>query len=331
MRERKRFCPKCGNPITEGVLCSDCITTELHYEPPLVQVSEFSRSFEKGRWIKFDDLETLIIRRVKEALDKDVQVELEPFEFIPQPKTKMKITAHAVIDGQSVALPVKLSYRQCDFGQKEKTNYYEGILQIQHPHDDVFEYIEQELKKVADKGIFITKTAKTKKGIDLYFTNKNYLRIISNKLVAKFGGTVHLNPQLFTRDHLASKDVYRLNALVTLPDFRKGDVISYQVDKVRSNNEPVEIVVVTGMGKLIKGKNLRTGKLVAFDIRHIKELKVLPPLSTSISSTVPDLSVIDPETYQEERVANTEILENHMNVQDKVTIVKTPYGVYISE
>lgn len=327
---RSRFCPKCGKPITEGRLCSDCTTTTLQYEMPKIQVSEFSRSYEKGRWVQFYDLESLIVKKVKEGLGQDVPVELEPFEFEPIPKTKVMLTAHATIEGKDVELPVRLSYRQCDFGQKQKTGYYEGILQIQNAHDDVLEYLRKELDKVESKGIFVTKTVETKTGIDLYFTNKNFLRIIGQRVINKFGGELILNPQLFTRNHLTSKDVYRLNALVKLPIFRKGDVISYAPDKVRVKKGQIHVVKVTSMGKLIKAIDLVTKLPLAFELKFVKDLKVLPVRTAQISAEYPELSIIDPDTFQEAIPLN-EVLEEEYEVNDEVQFVKTPFGPLIVE
>ena len=327
---RERFCPKCGGPIQEGRLCDNCTQKSVEYTPPRVQVSEFGRSFEKGRWVRFYDIDDLLIRKVKEALGKDIPIELEPFEFIPAPKTKTIVKAHATIEGKDVELPIKLSYRQCDFGQKQKTGYYEGILQVQRPHDEVMKYIERDLAKVADKGIFITKTAPTKLGVDLYFTNKNYLRILGQRIVNRFGGELVLNPQLFTRNHLTSKDVYRLNALIRLPEFKKGDIISYKPDKVRVKDAGIVVVKVTSMGKLIKARDVVSGNPIAFELKYVKDIKILSTKKTTISSVHPTIAIIDPDNFQEMEVLNENLHKDYEEGQE-VEAVKTPYGPLIVE
>jgi len=154
---------------------------------------------------------------------------------------------------QEVRIPVKLSYRQCDFGQKQKTEYYQGILQLRNPHENVISFLETDLAKVAHKGIFVVKIADTKYGKDLYFTDKSYLRILANKLVNKFGGTVSLNEQLFSHNHQTSKDIFRLNALVTLPLFQVNDIISTRLVHARTKNPLLQYFKIMKMGKLIQG------------------------------------------------------------------------------
>lgn len=327
---RSRFCPKCSAPIQEGRLCEDCTQTQLHYEPPLVQISEFSRVFEKGRWIHFDNLDLLLIKKVKEIIGQNYDVSIEPFEFIPRPKTKTIVTASSVIDGKKVTLPIRLSYRQCDFGQKQKTGYYEGILQIQNPHEQVLDFVQRDVERAGRKGVFITKIDETKQGIDLYFTNKNYLRIIGQKLIDRFGGTLDLNPQLFTHDHLASKDVFRLNALVKLPKFKKEDVISYHPNKARTKNAGIHVIKITSMGKIIKGVDLVSQAIVGFELRYVKDIRILKQHQTSIIQVQPEIAVLDPETFQPLTPLN-ETLHNTYSTDDIVTIVKTQFGPLIVE
>ncbi len=323
--KRERFCPKCGVPITSGVLCSDCAQVSFSFESPLVQVSEFSRTYEKGKWIPFQDIDSLLLRRIKEAVGReDISIEIHPFEFVPQPKEKIIVETTITIDEQVVSLPVRLSYRQCDYGQKEKTGYYEGILQIQNEHDDVLNFIEKKFMKVAGKGVFVTKTQKTKKGIDLYVTNKHFLRIIGQQIIEHFGGTLDLNPQLFSRDHLASKHIYRLNALVVLPTFKKGDVISYVLDKARVQEKKPVILHVTSMGRLIKGKDLLTGKILAFEQKFISLQAVLPLQTAVVNAVEPQVSIIHPESFQQEPLVNSSL--GSFSLDQKVTVVVSEYG-----
>jgi nonsense-mediated mRNA decay protein 3 len=322
----KRFCPKCGKTIESGVLCSDCQTTELKYEAPLIQVSEFNRYIEKGRWVQFTDIETLIVKKVRESLSrKDVDITIDPFEFIPQPKTKVQITARTTIDGVEIELPVRLSYRQCDFGQKQKTEYYEGILQLRRPSEEVFAYIERELKKIGKKGVFITKTVETKDGVDLYFTKKEAMKILAYKLPNQFGGQISVNPQLFTHNHQTSKDVYRLNILVEFPKFTINSVVSY------TKNKNSYLARIMKMGKIIQGKNLLTGKLVSFELKFIDEIEVYDVKESRVVQTMPELLVMDPETYQSEMPTNTDILKGVYEEDNEVLTVRTNQGFFVIE
>lgn len=327
----KRFCPKCGATISEGTFCEDCARKETKYKTPLVQVSEFNRVFEQGRWKVFEDLDTVIIRHVKEALQRpDVLVEVEPFEFTPQAKEKTVVYVNAHIEDQIIRLPVKLSYRQCDFGQKQKTRYFEGILQLRHPHDAVTKFIEHELQKSAHKGVFITKVSEQKNGVDLYFTKKTFMKLLAEKLVAKFGAKSSLNPQLFSHNHETSKDIYRLNILVDFPEFVPGDCIMYIPVHARSIGEPL-VVKIISLGKFMGAINLLNGKKVSFELKYTKEVEKVKQYNTQISSTQPKLAVLDPQTFQEEEIINEKTLSFEYELDDEVSIVKTPYGHCIVE
>ena len=71
---------------------------------------------------------------------------------------------------------------------------------------------------------------------------------IALELQREFGGEVKVNTKLFSRNKQTSKDIFRLNALVKLPDFESGDVLqNYNKQKKRE-----ELLIVTGLGKQIK-------------------------------------------------------------------------------
>lgn len=326
---RKRFCPKCGVTITSGTLCADCSYEEVKYEVPLVQISEFNRTWHKGSWHHFDSLDDVLVKRIREVVGSDVDVDIEPFEFEPKPKSKTVINATVYLDDQELVLPIKLSYRQCDYGQKEKTQYFEGILQIQNPYDEVYEYIEHEMKKVSHKGVFITKTIDTKLGVDLFMTNKTQMRLLGQKLVNKFGGELVLNPQLFSHNHETSKDIYRLNVLVKIAPFRVGDVISFDRFSSRGKILKKEFLKVTRVGRLIHGIDLEQNKSDAFEIKYASDIKIIPTHTSSVVATSPDLLVLDPETFQETIPRNSKTLPPSFEIEDKVQVVKTNLGIFV--
>ncbi len=324
-----RFCPKCGATISEGIFCKNCVVKELQYGPPLVQVSEFNRTIHKGRWIPFNNLDEVIIKRVQEALGKKIPVTLEPFEFEIRPKNKATIHAKIMFNGQEVTLPVRLSYMQCDFGQKEKTEYYEGILQLRNSSDAVFNFIDKELKKVAIKGVFITKTVETKSGVDLYMTNKSYLRLLAQKIHAKFGGKITLNAQLFSHNHQTSKDIFRLNVLMELPSFQPGDVIVFFPISARRKDEEKKIVLVKGLGKIIQGIDLITGKSIAFEFKFAKGMEVVKQDKTRVVAVTPEVLILHPETFQAVPIVNQELFKNALMPDDEIYVAQSEHGLVV--
>lgn len=321
-----KFCPSCGRTLKESGLCSDCDKKEIptDFEVPLIQVSEFNRTFFKGAWHRFNNIEELIIRRVHETIGEEVEVEIPSFEFTPQPKEKITFEILAHIQNKIIPIPIKLSYMQCDFGQKQKTAYYEGILQLREPHQEVFNFLDRQLAELAPKGVFITKTAEQKNGIDLYFTNKTQMQLLAQKIGTKFGAQVSMHPQLFSRNHQTSKDIYRLNVLVTLPPFGTGSVISF--DYPRKGRATV---LIKSMGKITHGFDLKQNKQTGFELKNCQDIVVHPIYETTISSTHPTLGVLDPETFQEEQVQNTPKLKHALG--ENVRVAKTPYGLYLIE
>ncbi|MCA9477652.1 MAG: hypothetical protein KC535_00715 [Nanoarchaeota archaeon] len=319
-----KFCPKCGKPLSSGDLCSDCTSETLEYTPPLIQVSEFDRTFYKGSWHHFHDIEEVIKSRVIEALGKEVEIHIPPFEFTPQPKEKTKLQVFAIIDGEEIPLEVKLSYMQCDYGQKQKTTYFEGIMQLRDPHEQVFSFIDKEMKLLAPKGVFITKTVEQKNGVDLYFTNKTQMQLLGQKISSKFGASMSAHPQLFSHNHQTSKDIYRLNILVTLPPCVSKDVITCSYPR-----KGELLVQIRSMGKIMQGVDLLTGKTVGLELKNCTDLKVLPKQMTTISSIHPSVGVLDPETFQEEPLKNSS--HHPFELGQKISVIKSSQGLFFVE
>ena len=321
----RRFCPNCGKNIEEGTFCSECTPKKLKYEVPSIQVSEYNRTWHKNSWKNFNDLEELIISRVQESLKKKIPIIVDPFEFKYQRKFKIDVLCHANIDDVEVDLPVKLSYRQCDMGEKEKAQYFEGILQLRNTNETIFEFIQSELKKVARKGIFVMKEVPLTNGVDLYLTNKNYLKILANNLGSKFGADVSINAQLFSRNHLTSKDIYRVNAVVTFLNFNIGDVVKFNYSGSKRTKVVEHFMLVKKLGKLVQGYDLLNGKSVAFEAKYMKTAKKLEEVTTQVVSLDP-LQVLD-ENYQPVEVINS--IPKDLDIDDKVLIVKTKIGIFI--
>lgn len=329
MMKRERFCPRCGIEITQGTFCNECREQQLDYEPPLIQVSEYDRTYYHGSWHRFTDIEELIKTRIKEALgDKTANIDLEPFEFTPRKKEKITITAHAQSEGVKHELTAILAYRECDYGERRKTKYFEGVLQLRNVNENILPFLHKRLEQMEYKGVFVTKTVEHKNGIDLYMTDKNAIQQLARQIQQKYGGELKVSPQLFSHDHVRSKDIYRVNAFVKLPEYTLGDVISYA--KPRSP-EHTRYLTINKMGKIIFGIDPATGKQESFEPGHVKNVTKLEKQPTTIMTTRPELTVMDPEDYQEDEVVNMKALYKSYEPGQEVTIVKTEQGVMIIE
>lgn len=326
----RRFCPKCGKTINNGTFCEECTPSTLNYKMPLIQVSEYNRTWHKGTWHLFDDLEELIKSRVKEELKKKIDIVVEPFEFEFKLKEKIDVICEVILDGEKIKLPVQVSYRKCDMSQKEKTKYFEGILQLRNikEDDEVMEYIHREVKKVGSKGIFITKVEEVgKDGVDLYLTNKNYIKLLAQNLNVKFGAKLSINSQLFSHNHLTSKDVFRINVLVTFLKFRPGNVIYFKYDGSRRTSQKEYFVLIKKLGKLVQAIDITNSKTVSFEAKYLEDVEILEEYKTKVISLEPKIQILNPKTYQCEEIVNSVV--KGLEDDDEVLVVLTKIGNFI--
>ncbi len=170
--------------------------------------------------------------------------------------------------------------------------YFEGILQLRNHNEEVLVEIDKRLEKVASKGISVSKVKKVKNGVDLYFNNKKYIQKLGQELQKKFGGILKVSPKLFSRDKQSGKELYRVNVLLRLHDFKVGDVI-------KLNNQYIKI---TSLDKKINGIDLELNKKKSFN--YTNDYKILKIYKTTVCKVKPEVEVLHPETYQGIAVAN---------------------------
>lgn len=315
-----KFCPRCGRSLADSESC-DCNNKidKIVIEP--LQISEFNRFFEKNEWHHFQNIDHLLEEHIHKYSGKTAPVSIEPFQFVPKPKERITIKA-VIHETPPIPVSFRLSYRQCDFGQKNKTGYFEGILQLRNSTASVLAFLKKEMQSVERKGVFITKTVSTKDGVDLYFTDKNHMKLIGQHIAHRFGGTISLNAQLFSRNKQTSKDIYRLNVLVTLPSFSSGDVISFQYLK-----KGQQLVQVKRLGKIMQGVNLETGKIVGFEMKYCKDISPLKKVSTTIVATHPEILVLHPETFQASPLSNSSL--RRLQTDEKIFVVSSKHGLFL--
>jgi len=87
-------------------------------------------------------------------------------------------------------------------------DYFEGILQLRNPSDEALNFVENQFKN--NEKVAIAKQVNLKTGIDLYVSSNKFLMQIGKKLKKSFKGKLILSRKLHTRNHLTSKNVYRL-------------------------------------------------------------------------------------------------------------------------
>ena len=170
--------------------------------------------------------------------------------------------------------------------KETREQYFEGILQLRNPNKELLDFIDKRMESVSKKGISVSKIKKLKDGMDMYFNNKKYIQKLGRELQSKFGGFLKISPTLFSRDRQSSKELYRVNVLLKLYDFKVNDVI-------KINNRYVKI---TSLDKRINGIDLELNKKKSFDYKD--DYSILKKYTTTICKIKPNIEVLHPETYQ---------------------------------
>ena len=135
--------------------------------------------------------------------------------------------------------------------------YYEGILQLRTPTQEVVDFVRRKTAK--DKKAVIVKEKKAKKGIDVYFSSQKYLRSMGKMLKQRFPGILTISRKLFTVSKITGKRVYRVTVLFRVLPFKRGDVLEVR-------GETVEIIT---LDKKILVKNLKTGKKEVYLVEEL--------------------------------------------------------------
>ena len=140
---------------------------------------------------------------------------------------------------------------------KKHSGYFEGIFQLRNVNDEIIDSTMHEIEKKGD--VSIANIKKVKNGVDLYISSQRFLRSLGNKLQERFGGELISSRKLHTRNRLTSRDVYRVNVLLRIPNFKKGDIIDYRGDKIK----------IIGMKKKVLAKDIKTGKNLNLNFKDI--------------------------------------------------------------
>ncbi|NQV09150.1 hypothetical protein HQ529_04830, partial [Candidatus Woesearchaeota archaeon] len=167
----------------------------------------------------------------------------------------------------------------------ENKDYFEGILQLRNPNDEVVEHIRDSVEK--KKNCFISKEEKVRGGIDFYFSSQRFLQSFGRKLHNSFGGNIKTSAKIHTRDKQKSKDVYRVNVLIYLPDFKRRDIIF--IDN--------RIIKVLKIGKSLTGFDIMKNKATTINYQN-KKTTLIDVYETEVTKVFPALEVLHPETFQ---------------------------------
>lgn len=161
------------------------------------------------------------------------------------------------------------------------SNYFQGIMQLRLPTQNIIDYILDNLDKDNQK---ISKLVELKNGADLYFVDKRYMKSLSVKVQKEFGGLMKESATLHTRDSQTSKELYRLTILIKFTEYRKNDIIEFD------NN----LYYVLSFAKKLVAYNFAKKKKEK--ISYPENFKIIPKIKSVIISLEP-LQTMD-ENYQ---------------------------------
>ncbi len=141
--------------------------------------------------------------------------------------------------------------------------YFEGTLQLRNPNQEVVDFVWAEVDKNIGKHVYIQKSVALKSGLDYYLTSNKFLKWLGKELQNKFGGELKMSAKLFTRDRQTGKEVHRLTVLFRMPEFCRGNEVEYKG----------EMYCVTGIGRKVFLKHMKTGKKIIVSQRDIKKIR----------------------------------------------------------
>lgn len=92
-----------------------------------------------------------------------------------------------------------------------RPEYFEAIIQLRPPTEEIFKFILNQIKKRSD--VFISKIEEFKFGVNIYISSQKFARSLAKKLKDNFKGEMKMTASLHSRDRQSSKERYRITVL----------------------------------------------------------------------------------------------------------------------
>lgn len=93
--------------------------------------------------------------------------------------------------------------------------YFEAIMQLRNPSDELINFINNQLKKRTT--VFISNVIAQKEGFDIYISSQRFARALGNKMKRAFKHSeLKTSRKIFTRHKQTCKDVYRVTVFFRL-------------------------------------------------------------------------------------------------------------------
>lgn len=205
--------------------------------------------------------------------------------------------------GKKPEIQVKEKKKFVNSKKEKHAEYFEGQLQMRGINKEILDYVH---KRILNEGEQVPTVIEHGRGdLDYNISSRRLIHKIGIELKNKFGGTVKESAQLFSRNHLTSKNVYRLNVLYKTHDVEKGQVIS--VDELQ---EPYKVTGYSGEKLIVEG--LVSKKKNHISIDQVK--KRIDKIKSKVVQLFPEPHVMD-ENFQPVPIVSDKELVEGQNVK----------------
>ncbi|MGQ0798093.1 MAG: 60S ribosomal export protein NMD3 [Methanobacteriota archaeon] len=330
------FCVECGRegPTTDGV-CTTCFATKHR----VVRASDHldaarCRSCGAIRvgsaWMRVD-LEDAIPLLLRETVPPLAPFEAVVFRHVAREEDANNVALDVTAVGRyghleqtdRVRTRLRLKPSLCDTCTKQKSRYFQGILQVRGEGRDltpkevrgVRTFVQARVDRARDSGEFVSRLEEIDGGLDFYVSSNALGKVLAREVAETFGGTTTMSPKLFGQR--GGKEVYRVTCLVRLAPFRVGDVV-----RVRGAVfEVLRVAALVTIRDLVSGESRR---FKSRDLRTARRVEAERFEATLARSESGEIVVDDPETGRTRGVATLDAAPG------RAVVVWTSDAAYVS-
>ena len=310
------FCVKCGEECEESIdgLCISCWLdgrrlVDLPHHVDLHVCANCGEYDYGGRWVRRDPMvaiqdaaaDAVMVVRGADVTSISTSVEeQDPRTFVVTVHAGCDVMGYPA-DGEASTI-VRVKNTVCRRCSRQLGSYYEAILQIRSASGKLEDAMREEALAMTENSVarqaatnrqlFITKMELVPGGVDVYLSSISLGKAITKELGDAFCAETKESPKLVgqTTD---GQDMYRLTYLVRLPDFKVGDVVTFQ-----GGYYLLSRLNGTG-GKIVNLADFRERSVRRSDMISVKLYERSEDLreATVVSTSGSEIQVLDPSNY----------------------------------
>ena len=310
------FCVKCGEECEESIdgLCISCWLdgrrlVDLPHHVDLHVCANCGEFDYGGRWVRRDPMvaiqdaaaDAIMVVRGADVTSISTSVEeQDPRTFVVTVHAGCDVMGYPA-DGEASTI-VRVKNTVCRRCSRQLGSYYEAILQIRSASGKLEDAMREEALAMTENSVarqaatnrqlFITKMELVPGGLDVYLSSISLGKAITKELGDAFCAETKESPKLVgqTTD---GQDMYRLTYLVRLPDFKVGDVVTFQ-----GGYYLLSRLNGTG-GKIVNLADFRERSVRRSDMTSVKLYERSEDLreATVVSTSGSEIQVLDPSNY----------------------------------